>query len=60
MDSKDKKSFNDVEDHLNNIEGNSTNINTKGLPKALRVFGYIFVGFFILLILITIFSSIFR
>ncbi|WP_394530807.1 hypothetical protein [Priestia aryabhattai] len=51
MDKENKNSINDVEDHLNKVSGNPTKINTSGVPKGIRIIGYFFITFFVLLIL---------
>ncbi|XRG78663.1 amino acid transporter [Rossellomorea sp. GAMAL-10_SWC] len=51
----ERKSFNDVTDHFNKIEGNATNpSNAKlhSLPKPIRYIGYFMIFFFALAILI--------
>lgn len=60
MDEPNKKSMNDVENHLDHITGNPTKINTKGMPKGIRIIGYFFIAFFTLLILTMLYAAIFK
>ncbi|MHA7740464.1 MULTISPECIES: hypothetical protein [Bacillaceae] len=60
MDEQNKNSINDVEDHLNNVSGNPTKINTSGVPKGIRIIGYGFVTFLVLLILVVIYTVLFK
>ncbi|MCL9634750.1 hypothetical protein M1D53_27565 (plasmid) [Bacillus sp. PK9-021] len=60
MDEQNKNSINDVEDHLNKVSGNPTKINTSGVPKGIRIIGYGFVTFLVLLILVVIYTVLFK
>ncbi|MCM2977244.1 amino acid transporter [Priestia aryabhattai] len=60
MDEQNKNSINDVEDHLNKVSGNPTKINTSGAPKGIRIIGYGFVTFLVLLILVVIYTALFK
>ncbi|WP_342314855.1 hypothetical protein AAB109_29580 (plasmid) [Priestia megaterium] len=60
MDKQNKNSINDVEDHLNKVSGNPTKINTSGVPKGIRIIGYSFVTFLVLLILVVIYTVLFK
>ncbi|WP_374989554.1 hypothetical protein Q5794_30140 (plasmid) [Priestia megaterium] len=60
MDEQNKKSITDVEDHLNKVSGNPTKINTSGVPKGIRIIGYGFVTFLVLLILVVIYMVLFK
>jgi len=60
MDKENKNSINDVEDHLNKVSGNPTKINTSGVPKGIRIIGYGFVTFLFLLILVVIYTVLFK
>ncbi|MBS4213810.1 amino acid transporter [Neobacillus rhizophilus] len=51
------KPFNDVIDHYDKIEGNAANGSLKKLPK-LRYFGYFFISFFALGIMLLIILNI--
>jgi len=53
----DKKPMNDAMEHMSNIEGYPTNVDLKKLPKPLRYFGYIMIGFFSLSILFIIIAK---
>lgn len=53
----ENKSVNDVIDHFNKIEGNAANLaqtDIRKLPKPLKFFGYIMLGFISLSILLII------
>lgn len=54
------KPFNDVIDHYDKIEGNAANGSLKKLPKPLRYFGYFFISFFALGILLLIILNVLR
>lgn len=60
MDEQNKNSINDIEDHLNKVSGNPTKINTSGVPKGIRIIGYGFVTFLVLLILVVIYTVLFK
>lgn len=56
----ENKPFNDVIDHFNKIEGNAGNPNNtkiSRLPKPLKFFGYVIIGFFSLSFLLMIFFN---
>lgn len=60
MSDRKQKPFNDAVDHLNSIEGFPTNKpDLNMLPKFLRYFGYFFVAFFSLSVLMIIIGIIF-
>ena len=49
----DKKPMNDAVEHMKNIEGSlPSNVDLKKLPKPLRYFGYFFIGFMSISLLI--------
>jgi hypothetical protein len=51
----ENKPFNDVIDHFNKVEGNAANLaktDIKKLPKPLKYFGYLIIGFISLSILL--------
>ncbi|MBB6447239.1 hypothetical protein [Bacillus benzoevorans] len=54
---KENKPFNDVIDHMQKIEGNTTPATTTDrnkLPKPVRYFGYIVIAFIVLSLLMLI------
>lgn len=54
---EENKSFNDVIDHINKIEGNTANVNkdaVKKLPKPLKYLGYFMAAFLSISILLMI------
>jgi len=55
----DRKPINDAIEHMSKIEGYPTDINLKKLPKPLRYFGYFFIGFFSISILLIIITKLF-
>ncbi|MFX3675183.1 MAG: amino acid transporter [Paenisporosarcina sp.] len=54
----DEKPINDAMEHMKNIEGYPTSIDIKKLPRPLRYFGYFFIGFFLISILIILIGNI--
>lgn len=54
---EENKPFNDVIDHINKIEGNTSNVSkdaVKKLPKPLKYLGYFMAGFLSISILLMI------
>lgn len=54
------KPFNDVIDHYDKIEGNAANGNLRKQPKPIRYFGYFFISFFAIGILLLIILNVLR
>lgn len=56
---QNKKPINDALDHMSKIEGYPADVDLKKLPKPLRYFGYVMIGFFSLSILFIIIAKLF-